>query len=723
MMRALCSLLAALSQLVLATPAQAPAAPASVPTPAGADASCRVCHPGAVSGLRQSAHQALLQRDTAACAQCHGDLSAHAASPGAPVAAVEVASCNRCHPGRSLAPASAAHPLQVTGSGAPPPPSAVVPATPAAATTMQFSGLVELGYRLLQRSGSRQGYRTDVDLDPGLRLRAFELRGQDGENDVLLRAHDLGDPRFDVDASVRRASEFDVAASYHKDRFRYRSGGDFHRVDRDSETWRTDASVALGGGLVLFANHSRSDDDGFWLTQRIGDRNLPVQTVVSGVASPRHLRSDEAEVGLSGAIADWRWTVAAGWFEQQDGASWRFAQPALANPAFVDSEDFGERATLRGPEARLSLQREVGPLRFAFSGRGIDHDRRVAADGSSTGFEVAPFTTTSTAAGSGHSRTLLLDGDLTLQLSPALHLDADLHWRQHDEHMHLAQDEVTVFPTLPSTVTVTTLADHDTVQRLLDGAVSLGLSPTPDFDVSLGYGFAREQLRVPALQPADPLDFRRGHGRDDGVLAAMRWRPVDDWTLRAELRDFGRDGVPLHELVPERTRLAGGSLDWQHDGRRASAFVRHRRSDNDVSRHHLESLATGLTMGIASEPLAFDLGYTFARTDSRTLSNFYFDPDPAPVPTFVGFHGDTHTVTGSLVATPFRHWRAELSAAFTTTAGSFDVRTVDWRADLQWQASANGTAGIELRQLRYQDDGATGDWRAGMVFVYWRQQW
>ena len=48
--------------------------------------------------------------------------------------------------------------------------------------------------------------------------------------------------------------------------------------------------------------------------------------------------------------------------------------------------------------------------------------------------------------------------------------------------------------------------------------------------------------------------------------------------------------------------------------------------------------------------------------------------------------------------------------------------TVDWRADLQWQATSDGVAGVELRQVRYRDEREVDDYRAELLFVYGRQQ-
>src|SRR5262249_47383708 len=109
------------------------------------------------------------------------------------------------------------------------------------------------------------------------------------------------------------------------------------------------------------------------------------------------------------------------------------------------------------------------------------------------------------------------------------------------------------------------------------------------------------------------------------------------------------------------------------------------------------------------------------RTDSSTLTNFYFDPDPDPVPTVVGFTGDTNAVSLSLTLHPSSNVTWTLTGGYAATTGSFDVALLDWRADLRWQVTRKGATGVEFRQVRYDEEGRADDYSAELVFVYWRQ--
>ncbi|MCA8973082.1 MAG: hypothetical protein KDC98_00090, partial [Planctomycetes bacterium] len=229
--------------------------------------------------------------------------------------------------------------------------------------------------------------------------------------------------------------------------------------------------------------------------------------------------------------------------------------------------------------------------------------------------------------------------------------------------------------------------------------------------------------RVPSLVPADPLDFRRGHSRDDGLLAELNWRPGEEWAIRAEGRDFGSDGVLVHELVPERSRQASASVEWQREPARATLSARHRHNDNEVSGHRLDSYSIGLDGAFTAFGATWSAGYTFARIETRTRTNFFFDPDPNPVPTLVGFDGETHTWQAAASVTPADAVSAEIGAVVTNTAGSYSLLSVDLRAELRWRCLERGTAGVEWRHMQFEDADEVDNWNADLIFLFWSHEW
>jgi len=266
------------------------------------------------------------------------------------------------------------------------------------------------------------------------------------------------------------------------------------------------------------------------------------------------------------------------------------------------------------------------------------------------------------------------------------------------------------------------VANQNTDQRLFDGSIALELTPVEALDVTVGVGYAHEYLSVPAYTPADPGDYRSGTVRDTGFLGGLRWRPIEHWTVRADVRDYGQDGVFLHELAPNRARSANGSFGYRDEHKHGTVFVRHRWGENPVSQHRAESVVVGTTGGVTAHGLSAVATYSFAHMDSQTLTNFYFSATLTPQ--LVGFEGDTHTVTGSLIAEVSSDVRWEFTASWSKTTGDFDVSLLDWRADLQVAVlPPHGAVGVEYRDLWYRDENGIDDWSARLFFLYWRQTW
>ena len=116
------------------------------------------------------------------------------------------------------------------------------------------------------------------------------------------------------------------------------------------------------------------------------------------------------------------------------------------------------------------------------------------------------------------------------------------------------------------------------------------------------------------------------------------------------------------------------------------------------------------------------VSYVYSDYDNRTLTNFYFDPDPNPVPTIVGYKGDSSTYYLGATLKPSADvtWRAD--ASYTDVNGSFDVDILDWRVDLRVRVTDRGSVGVEVRQVDYEESGGIDNSDAVMTFIYWRQE-
>jgi hypothetical protein len=706
------------------------------------DATCAVCHPSEAKALRGSPHAVLLTdaaHSRAACTACHADAQAHLASAldpqqtRVPAPAVAASSCTSCHQGRDLDPSLAAH-QRPESAGASSvaaqleeaPPLLLPAPNTLRAFGLDWSALVAAGYRFVDRDGSRDRYKTDVNLDPGFRLTEFELEGRGNADDwadvLRVRATDIADPYQRIEGLLEKKNLYHGRAGFEKTAVTYRASGDYHRVDQKSENTSFDVSFDVADEMQAFATFTRAAQEGFWLTNRIGNINLTPQTTIPGVESPRRYDSDQAEAGLTGTVSEVHYTAAVEYRDDHDRERWVYSRTSPVNPAFTESEDFSSMTSLYGPGARLSLGRDFGGLAVDVNGRYLDHDRRVVGNGVQTGFDISDFTTTTDAFAEGSATTWLVDGSATLEVTDHVNLLGDARWLDHQEDLQIQQSDTTVYPNLGTTTVVPTNLNQHTAQRAFDGSVQLEVAATDWLTVSGGYGWSREWLRVPDLEAGDN-DFVSGLIRDDGYLVGMQVRPNQEWTLSADYRDFGQSGPELYEIVEDRSQGAGGRLRYQVEKFSAETFLKYRHRSNDLSHTRFEGYTTGLTASVQpADGMDLHGSYVFNDVDSRTLTNFYFDPDPTPVPTFVGFDGETHTVSAGVGLRPDAAVRWHFDGVYTDTRGSFDVSLLDWQAGVVVTVVPGGEAGVDVRYVDYEDVSGTDDYDAVITMIYWRQR-
>lgn len=705
---------------------------------------CAVCHPGAKKALAYSVHAGLLVSDSAAgCMACHTDAAAHAEAaldPNQPLqrpAAVTAQACAACHEGRSLAPSVGAHPWESQLDRLPEPPALapidsappeLIVLTDSVVAGFDLGAVTRFGYRFVNVFGSRPRYETDVDLDGGFRLTDLELtaRGRDGA--VLDRASltltDLDDPYMRLRGELARDDFGSAKGRFERDAFKYRARGDFHRVDVRTQEWGFDLFAPVATDTEATFSFTRRLQDGFWLTHRIGNRNVTPQTPVANVSSPRDHDLNLYEVGLRTRAAGVDVRASVEYRAHDDVDTWFYSRPAPQNPFAIESENFTSTSTLHGPGARLQASDRSESLEWSLSGRVVDLERRIRGNGQATGFDISDYTTTTTAFADGDARTWLVDGTATWDVSPQVALLADLRFRDHREELHVDQVDVTDYPNLNNRTVTTLDLDQKTTQTVFEGTLSVQYEPVESLRLAAGYGFVRERLRVPDLDRSD-RDFARGTIRNDGVLLDADWRPNERWVVTSRLRDFGQNGIQLHELSDDEVRTFKGKVRHQRDNKWVEVFTENRTKRNDVSDTRLDAWTSGVAAGLkTSAQTDVWTSYAFTDLESQTLTNFYFDPDPDPVPTFVGFNGTTHTVSAGLSMELSRRVHLDLSGAFTSTQGSFAVQVFDWRADLAAKICSSADLGVLVRQIDYHEGASSGggfdDYGSYLTFLYVR---
>ena len=297
---------------------------ASLSTPAAAQITgndCRTCHSGATKGLALSVHPSLVQL-TNSCLQCHDEAAAHALSavnPRTSIAtpgAVRSSSCKSCHGEVQLDTRLAAHswqrhPRPAPTGDQPTPGQPTTGQTPSSLApgplVLSWEGQATVGYRFVDVTGNRERFETDFNLDEGLRLSDLEFDTR-FDSDLLDRVHvtarNIADPYEHVSGTLSADGSYAASGEFRRSRYKYRASGDYHRVDRKEQSSTYDLRLPMADGSEVFGSFTRSNREGFWLTNRIGNQNLtPLQTV-TGVASPRRVASDEGRLGLTAHLGD-----------------------------------------------------------------------------------------------------------------------------------------------------------------------------------------------------------------------------------------------------------------------------------------------------------------------------------------------------------------------------------------------------------------------------------
>src|SRR5690606_11447809 len=110
------------------------------------------------------------------------------------------------------------------------------------------------------------------------------------------------------------------------------------------------------------------------------------------------------------------------------------------------------------------------------------------------------------------------------------------------------------------------------------------------------------------------------------------------------------------------------------------------------SRTDRSSYALSLGSPVA-EQIDWNASYVFTEIDSRTRTNFYFDPSPTPVATLVGFRGETHSFGGHLAWQPGPRLSLTADAAWTRVSGDFAVELHHLSLDGRLALNPRGSLG------------------------------
>ncbi|MEZ5989134.1 MAG: hypothetical protein R3F30_08430 [Planctomycetota bacterium] len=709
-------------------------------TPAGAKApagpSCTVCHAGALTSLERSPHLSLLEgkRGDAVCIECHGEAPEHEAAPKDPARfpMPGLERCVRCHEDLGAIPALARRLSHPTRNEAEewrllPAPRRSISKGGFETTTgwPLFEGLVRGGYRFLDVTGDERAFRQDLGLEQGARLSDLELRLRypDEAELVSFEVRDLEErvssARLETGDGLWRDGRF--TAEGRKIVQVHDAWGDYFALDRRHRRGTLGLEYDLTKDWRVGVEWERLVRDGRTLASSIGNENATPLDPAAGVPVDFRLQVDrwtmrsESQGGFARVVLDLTWE------EQRQEDDLRYTRPSPANPGFTEAEVSGSSARYHGPEASLSL---VGGDRHSVEWRLFLHGRYRDASFSEQGdfaaWDTGSYTRRTDGSGSGTSRWLSGTFGVLVELSATSRLDLSTTLWDSKDDTSIELIETVVRTTPPSTVTTRTPTETVTRLRKSETAARLEWDLDPHLLAAVSYAYVHQDLTLPDLEAGDP-DFTSGKLDEHGPGLELDWRPRDGSRFRLRAEGLATAGPTPTETQPEnggRVRLQVAQkvregLEVDLDG----VIDRRTNSSSDTSRN-VAGLGGGFRYA-TDEQTSIDLRAHWVRHDTRTLSNFYFAPSTTPVPTIVGYQGETWTLTGELERRLGERWTGRLLASWQRLVGDLAQRFIELRADLGYQVTDPFGLGLRLSYWDLDDRVEPGSsYEAFASFIY-----
>ena len=711
-------------------------------------ASCTVCHPGSLASLRRSHHAKLIEKgkEATSCSSCHEKALAHAADSKnkSLFPAKAENACSSCHEGetrftalsterlRAFAHPSKARALELLDSpsfGGEQGGRVATKGFPSKSRApLLFDGLLRLGWRFVDVDGSERGFDQDFGLDGGFRLARFELSARHAGEAALFHANardiDEREMGFGLRSGGGLSRRFSVDGTFQRRIYVHDAQLDFYSLDNRQSRSTASLSSELGelGDTVLSFTYENLVRVGRTLAARIGNENLFPLQPLSGVPVDRRLESNSFRIGLEKGTAALSFGAELGWEEQRSREGLFFSRQSPANPGFTEIEDSSASSSLRGPDAsfNLGLGDENG-VRLSLAAHGNLRQTRYVEDGTLIAFDTSAFTTDSFGSGSGHSRRLVFTATLDLPVWDGGRFAFELGFRDSKDVTRFDLTQRTTRPSPPVSITVLSFLDH--LVRLQERESQLGIiSDLSDkLSIDVGYGFLEQRLLLPDLEPGD-FDFHSGTLSSHGPNLSLDWRPDNDWSFSAAIDYLATGGKTPTETEPDQ-------------GIRAKAKIRHKladsswfevngswdRRENDLSSTERDRQVYGGALSLSPwDGAQLETRGNWSRIHSRTLSTFFL-PAPTPVPTFVGFRGESTVFEIELETELNGPLHSSIRASYQRSTGSFASSLFQFEESVSYKLSDELQFGLTLRRLDFDDRKSSLDDYATTVWFLWAE--
>ncbi|HHI78645.1 MAG TPA: hypothetical protein ENK02_01550 [Planctomycetes bacterium] len=699
--------------------------------------SCNLCHPGADRSFGRSVHAEPLRKPLSdkerpqrnqACLSCHLQGRLHQEDP--PSKKAGLASCSRCHGDKlihsykllgtfgQLSHPSRAEAVRIQEKGRMQ--KLLLREQPGAALSKgspwTLGGRLGLGLRLVDVDGSRRRFDQDLGLDSGFRLTRLqaELNHQRGGRIFEAELHDLEEREFGASAKTGRWLPLET---FFEGRLRKRkqvfdSAGDFHGYDRK----RLDQEYRLvenGGNLgEISLTFERRSARGRSVGTGIGNPNLSPLVPVQGIPIDLFSLEDRWSLAKSWGDTEKLFDLELGYTNGRRREDLNYARPSPIDPFVTERENSRSASSFRGPDARMRFRREgfLGENTLDLSLGGSYQTVHHVEEGTLEGLDTSAFSTETLGLGRGNQR----EGSLLLLLERPLGEE----WRLSLEGLLVDQRNRTLFTRFDRTIRTSppsnllVRSDQTLVTRFQERSLSLSLEGRllPGLSLSLGYSYSRQTLHLPDLEVGDS-DFRSGNLERHAPQGSLIWRPREGTRLRLRVEGLASGGARPTETQPELGTRVRIDLrrKWEKD-QNFSLFAAFDRRSNNLSSTERRRDSYGFSGAwLPFGKTRINLASSWSKTRNRTLSTFYFAPSTTPVPTLVGYRGQTllselnldaplgagidldlgfsvQRSTGSLVMTFFdshlglkKRWSRHLSLGLRAFVSDLRERSLDLR--------------------------------------------
>jgi hypothetical protein len=525
--------------------------------------------------------------------------------------------------------------------------------------------------------GAKRRFDQDLGLDSGFRLTRLraELRHKKGGKWFQGELRDLEEREFEATAKTGRwlpQGAF-LEARLRKRKQVFDTGGDFHGYDRRrlNQSYHIIQEGNEEGEVHI--GFERRSSRGRTVGTGIGNPNLSPLVPVQGIPIDVFSLEDRWNIGKSWGPPDSLIDLELGYENRRMREDLNYSRPSSIDPLVTESEVSRSASSFRGPDARFRWRKEglwgesTLDLFLGGSYQTVHH----VEEGQLEGLDTTTFRTETLGLGRGDRR----EGTALLLLERPLGNDWSLLIEglliDHRNRSLFTRFDRTIRTSPPSNLLIR--SDQTLITRMQERSLSLWVEGMllPRLRLRLGYGYSHQKLQLPDLELGDQ-DFRSGSLERHAPEGSLIWNPREGMRLRLRAEGLATGGAKPTETQPELGSRIRFDLrkKWEKD-QNLTLFAAFDRRSNNLSSTERRSDRFGISG--AWNPVSetrIQCSSSWTKTRNRSLSTFFFAPSTTPIPTLVGYRGQTLLSEIQLEAALGLGFELDLGISVQRTTGS-----------------------------------------------------